>query len=133
MQLSDRKDIDNILPISLLLEEKKVISLFHSIEEDVNYSLYTDGTIELVEIRIDKWPHYCDDFLKTCGKVNKFNFKVSDANLLLIKKQYKDKKVKNLYIDLNNMYKVINYNLYQVSITEKENIKIKKVGNLFEN
>lgn len=133
MIIDDTKDIDNILPISLLLEEKKIISLFYSLDERVNYTLCTDGTIEQLETKIDNYPYYSDSFLTGCGIVKRINFKVHDANILLIEKQYKNKKIKNLYIDLDNLYKVINYNLYQVSITEKENVKIKKVGNLFGN
>lgn len=126
-------NINEVFPITPIVLKKNKVYLFSSLEYGVHYSLYTDGNVEHLDTWGDKKPYDRDPFLEgcqpECGKwVDRFEFYVTDANVLLVEKKYKDKMVRNLYIDQDNIYKVINNHLYQVSVNPKQNLMIKKIG-----
>ncbi len=125
--------ISNIFPIAPILLQKEKIYLFFSKREEVSYSLFTDGDVEHWDTWIDKKPEARDPFLVQCPTIKRFEFHVQNANVLLLEKKYHDSMIRNLYIDENHLYKVINNHLYQVSIGSRENIMIKKIGEYYAN
>lgn len=120
----------NIYPIKPIIMREKELNLFHSKEEQIDYSLLTDGNISHIDTWMDKRAYEKDSFLEGCGVVLRFNFILDNANILILEKKYKEKKIKNIYINEDTIYKIINNMLYQVSINEYGNIKIKKMEKL---
>lgn len=120
-------NIDNIFPIAPIILKKEKVYLFFSKKENVNYSLYTDGDMEHLDTWIDKKPYNSDIFLQGCSSVKRFEFQITNANILLIEKQYQENILRNLYINEDQLYKIINNQLYKVAISEKEKLMIKKM------
>ena len=126
-EIQEKWQIDNIYPISNITLKREKIYLFYSEKEKVDYSLYTDGNLNHIDTWIDKRPSQRDIFLCNSGKIKRLEFLLEDANFLLIDKKYQDKRIRNLYIDLENFENVVYDGIYQVSINEKENLKIKRL------
>lgn len=119
-------NIDNIITKNNKINER--INIFSNKQINIEYFLYTDGTVKHLETWIDKKPYERDNFLKGCNiPIKRFEFEVSDANILLIEKYYGNKKINNLYINENYIKSI---DLYQLSITEREKIMIKKMENI---
>lgn len=120
-----------ISPISSMMKKNKKIYLFYSMEEQIEYSLYTDGSAEHLDTWLDKKPGDQDLFLEFCrprrGYIKRFEFQIEDANILLLEKRYQERKIYNLYINQEDLYKIINNYIYRVSISPTEKIKIKKM------
>lgn len=129
--LKSKIKIVNIYPILPIIEENKPIYLFNGLEQKINYSLYTDGNTEHLDTWLDKRPRDRDSFLASCDLVNRyinrFEFQITEANLILLEKKYQDRMVRELYINEKELYKIINNQIYQVTITPREHIKIKKM------
>ena len=122
-----QENIDGIFPILPIITKKEKISLFFSKKEKVFYSLYTDGDLEHINTWLDKRPYDKDAFLQGCSTVKRFDFYLTYANILIVEKNYQNHSIRNLYLNQDYLYKVINNQIYQISINEKENIKIKKM------
>lgn len=131
--IKENYNINNIFPIAPIVLQRQKVYLFFSEEQKVDYSLYTDGNIEHIDTWIDKKPYDIDPFLEGCSTMKRFDFEITNANVLLIEKNYRDHKVKNLYVEQANLYKVINNGLYQVSISSREKIMIKRMENYHGN
>lgn len=122
-----QETIDIKLVKSNILKEEKV-NVFYSRDNDINYKLRTDGNNSHIHTWIDKRPYQRDCFLMECtNPIKRFEFVVEDAKIIILEKRYKEKIVKDLYINLNDIYKIINNQLYEIEINDKENINIKKV------
>lgn len=121
----------NIYPILPIIEENRKIFLYHSTEENIDYSLYTDGNTEHLDTWLDKQPKDRDSFLVDYHLVNtyihRFEFQITEASLILLEKKCQNKVVRELYINEEELYKIMNNQIYQVTITPKEHIKIKKM------
>ena len=116
-----------ILPIENILLKKEKLFLFHSEEQDIKYFLETDGTVNHIRTWVDKKPYDRDNFLEGCNHtIKRYEFEVEDAEIIILEKKYQEKTIKNLY-------KAINHHLYQVSINEKENIMVKRIGAYYGN
>lgn len=124
-------EVITIFPILPMMQKNKKIYLFYSMEEQIEYFLYTDGNIEHLDTWLDKKPGDKDLFLEFChpkkGFIKRFEFKVEDANILLLEKRYQKQKKYNLYLNQENLYKIINNNIYRISISSAEKIKVKKM------
>lgn len=130
-KIKEAYNISEILPIAPITLKKQKVYLFFSREQDVNYFLYTDGDIEHIDTWMDKKPYDRDSFLEGClplPTVKRFEFYVTNANILLVDKYYQGKQIRNLYVDQDNLFKVINNHLYQVCISPKEKLMIKRIG-----
>ena len=103
------------------------IYLFKSTQQDVNYEITTDGNIDHIDTWVDKKPYEKDKFLYQVENIKRYDFKITDANVVIIDKKYKNKTVRNLYINKEFLFKKINPVLNNVSINEKGNIKIKRM------
>lgn len=132
--LKSKAKIVNIYPILPIVAEKKKIYLFHSTKEKIEYSLYTDGNTEHIETWTDKNPGARDSFLASCqptdGYVSRFEFEITEANMILLEKKYQNRMIRELYINEQKLYKVINHQIYQITLNSKENIKVKKMEKL---
>lgn len=126
-EIQEKWQIDNVYPISNITLNKEKIYLFYSEKEKIDYSLYTDGNLSHIDTWIDKKPSQRDIFLGNSSKIKRLEFLLEDANFLLIDKKYQDKRIRNLYIDLENFENVVYDGIYQVSVNEKENLKIKRL------
>jgi len=122
----EKSIIDKVLPISLVNSET-VINLFYDKSEEVNYILYTDGCIEHLNTFLDDHPHQRDLFLKGCGRLTRLEFIITDAKVLLVEKNRKDNKIKNLYIDFENINNLIIPSINRISSSENGKVMIKKV------
>ena len=120
----------NIYPIKPYNIFHQKIYLFNDNLQQVEYKLLTDGDIDHINTWIDKKPYEKDSFLEGCSSMKRYEFILDNANILLVEKKKKDCIVKNLYIDNDTLYKIINNYLYQISINERGNIKIKKMEKL---
>lgn len=114
---------DNIYSIDSVNKEK--IYLFQG--SYVDYSLCTDGTVELLDVWVSKRPYEFDNFLEDSTNLKRYEFRISDANVLLLEKKHKNKIVRNLYVDKDNLYKIINTSVFHVSINKRERLIIKKL------
>lgn len=121
-----QKTLYNILPIHEIMSNNKV-HLFYDQNQEVNYSLCTDGDIEHLSTWIDKHPSDRDSFLECCTKLKRFDFQVIDASILLLEKRHQDRVVRNLYIDEEKLYNIIYSRVYQISINTRENITVKRM------
>lgn len=129
--IKENYNISEILPIAPITLKKQKVYLFFSKEQDVNYSLYTDGDVEHLDTWVDKRPYDRDSFFEKClmePAIKRYEFYVTNANVLLVEKYYQGNIVRNLYVDQDNLFKVINNQLYQVCISSKEKIMIKRIG-----
>ncbi len=126
-QIKNINHIDCTFPIMPIILNKEKINLFFNQQEKVFYSLYTDGDIEHFDTWIDKKPYDRDDFLIGCSQAKRFEFYLTNANILLIEKHYQTKMAYHLYMDQDHLYKIANNQLYQISISEKEKLIIKKM------
>lgn len=126
-EIKKKYNITSIYPLVDIILKKSKISLFYNEYEGVNYSLYTDGNLEHIGTWLDKWPYQKDPFLDKCGRIKRFDFLLTKANFIFFDKTYDLKKERILYIDFANFDKIVNDRIYNVSITEKENIKIKRL------
>lgn len=128
-QLNDEKVssiIEKVLPISLVTDDT-IVNVFYNKDDEVEYSLYTDGNIEHLDTWLDDKPHQRDFFLMGCGRLRRLEFKITDAKVLLIEKKRGNNIVKNLYIDEENTFKIIVSNIYKVSATDSGKVKIKRM------
>lgn len=129
--LKAEKEVTTIFPISSIMQRNKKIYLFYSAEDKIEYSLYTDGNTEHLDTWLDKKPGDNDLFLEFCqpikGFIKRFEFQIKDANILLLEKRYQEKKIYNLYLNQENLYKIINNNIYRISISTTERMKVKKM------
>lgn len=128
--IKENYNISKIFPIAPITLQKEKVILFYSEKQQVAYSLYTDGSVEHLDTWIDKKPSDRDSFLAKCAPVKRFEFRVTNANVLLVEKRYQNNTIRNLYLEQDNLYKIINNQLYQVSISSNEKIMIKRVGEL---
>lgn len=128
--LKNEFGITNIFSIEELNNKNKIY-LFHNQTERVNYSVCTDGILQHTDTWIDKWPSKLDSFLEECFTCKRFEFKLSNANIVLLEKKKDNKLMRNLYINENEILKVLNKSMYCVTITEKEKIMIKKMEDMF--
>ena len=119
--------INEIFPIAPIVLAKQKVYLFFNKEERIDYSLYTDGDVNHVDTWIDKKPGDRDSFLQGVPTVSRYEFEITNANILLIEKIKKDISIRHLYINEDNLYKIINNYLYQISINQKGKIKIKRM------
>lgn len=119
-----------IYSINPYIFDNKKVFLFHDRDKDINYSFLTDGEVNHIDTWIDKYPNKKDSFLDDCGTVKRYDFTLKDANILLLNKYYNGKFIKDLYINTNFLYRVLNDTLYCVSINEYDNINIKKIKRL---
>lgn len=131
-EIKEIYNIEEVFPIDLITLNRKKVYLFSSKEHDVDYSLCTDGDIEHLDTWCDKKPYERDSFLKECqiksGRwINRFEFSITDANVILVEKKYQDSIIRNLYINLDNIENIVK-DFYQVTINSKDNLKIKKIG-----
>ena len=125
-ELKNKYNISNVFPVSSIILERVNIHLFYSKKERINYSIYTDGSLEHEDTWIDKRPGERDLFLENCGIVKRFDFLLEYANFMLIDKKYDNVVERNLYI-CNDINMIDENNIYQVLINEKENLKIKRL------
>ena len=128
--IKENYHISKIFPIAPITLQKEKVYLFFSRQQEVAYSLYTDGNIEHIDTWIDKKPYDRDSFLKECSFIKRFEFQITNANVLLVEKKYQNRTIRNLYLDQDNLYKIINNKLYQISISSSEKIMIKRIGEL---
>lgn len=125
--IKDTYHIHNLFPITPIILKQEKVNLFFSKKENISYSLYTDGDIEHLDTWIDKRAYVSDSFLQGCSPVKRFEFYIMNANVLLIEKHYQNNRIRNLYMNQDYLDKCVNSNIYQVSITEKERLMIKKM------
>ena len=125
-ELKNKYNISNVFPVSSITLKRVNIHLFYSKKERINYSIYTDGSLEHEDTWIDKRPGERDLFLENCGIVKRFDFLLEYANFMLIDKKYDNVVERNLYI-CNDINMIDENNIYQVLINEKENLKIKRL------
>jgi len=126
-------NIDNILSLREFNLKKERINLFYSKEKLIEYSLYTDGSIELINTWLDKRPYQRDSFLNDCDTVKRLEFSIDEANFFLLDKKYNSKRIRNLYIEYENIDKIIEDKIYQVMINSYQNIKIKRLEKSYGN
>lgn len=131
--IKNNYNINEILPLSAIALQKERVLLFFNKEQGVAYSLYTDGDVEHIDTWVDKKPWDRDPFLDGCSTVSRFEFSITNANILLIEKRYQGSIVRNLYLDQERLYKVINNYLYKVCVSPKEKIMIKRLENGYGN
>lgn len=127
-EIKKKYNISNIFPLTNITLKRVKVHLFYSKKEKVNYILYTDGSLEHLATWMDKKPYQSDSFLEECGLVKRFDFLLEDAIFLLVDKNYDNKKIRNLFIDENNINIIKNSEIYQLSINSNENIKIKRMN-----
>lgn len=126
-EIKRKYKISNVFPLSNITLKRVNVHLFYSKKESVNYSIYTDGSLNHLDTWVDKKPWERDQFLENCGRIKRFDFLLEDdANFVLIDKKYNGIVERNLYIcgDINVIEES---KIYQVSINEKENLKIKRL------
>lgn len=126
-------NISEVFPLEPIILNKKKVYLFFGKEQEVNYSLYTDGNIEHLDTWCDKKPYDRDVFLEGCKIdssrwIDRFEFEITDANVLMVEKKFQNKVMRNLYINQDSLDKIILDRLYQVVISSKGKIMIKKIG-----
>lgn len=125
-----KKEIYSVLPIEPILLDRKKIYLFHDFSQTIDYRLYTDGMIEHLDTWMDKKPYRIDPFLENASTTRRYEFSLQEASVLLIEKEYQEKRISHLYIQEKNMLKFACDSAFEIGIGNNNNIKVKRIGRL---
>lgn len=119
----DEKAVQNFYNLN---KNKKLFSLY--IGNNISYILKTDGTVEEDDTWIDKRPYQRDSLLKDYGTLTRCDFIISNANIVLIKKEISGKLIQDFYFNdeyFESLIKQKDFIYSQIEFNEKEKIRVK--------